>query len=90
MRNADAALYRAKEQGKNQYKVFHSGMNIQSYRTFIMQNDLRKAIEREELTLAYQPRIDEPANHCLNGESDERGSPEVYGGRGLGLYCKTV
>nr|WP_263323113.1 EAL domain-containing protein [Neobacillus sp. Marseille-Q6967] len=58
MRNADAALYRAKEQGKNQYKVYHSGMNIQSYRTFILQNDLRKAIEREELTLVYQPRID--------------------------------
>ncbi|HEY2419923.1 MAG TPA: EAL domain-containing protein, partial [Neobacillus sp.] len=58
MRNADAALYRAKEQGKNSYKVFHSGMNIQSYKTFIMQNDLRKAIEREELALVYQPRID--------------------------------
>jgi diguanylate cyclase (GGDEF)-like protein/PAS domain S-box-containing protein len=58
MRNADAALYRAKEQGKNQYKVFHSGMNIQTYRTFILQNDLRKAIEREELSLVYQPKID--------------------------------
>lgn len=58
MKNADAALYRAKENGKNNYKVFHSGMNIQSYRTFIMQNELRKAIEREEFKLVYQPRID--------------------------------
>ncbi len=58
VRNADAALYRAKEQGKNQYKVFHSGMNIQSYRSFIMQNDLRKAIERDELGLVYQPKIE--------------------------------
>ncbi|MEH7114112.1 EAL domain-containing protein [Neobacillus niacini] len=58
LRNADAALHRAKEQGKNQYKVFHTGMNIQSYRTFIMQNDLRKAIEQEELTLVYQPKVE--------------------------------
>ncbi|MEH7247757.1 EAL domain-containing protein [Neobacillus niacini] len=58
LRNADAALYHAKKQGKNQYKVFHTGMNIQSYRTFIMQNDLRKAIARGELSLVYQPKVD--------------------------------
>jgi diguanylate cyclase (GGDEF)-like protein/PAS domain S-box-containing protein len=57
MKNADAALFRAKEQGKNKYKMYHSGMNIQSYKSFILQNDLRKAIERDELALVYQPRI---------------------------------
>lgn len=57
-KSADAALYRAKEQGKNQYKVYHSGMDIRSYRSFMLQNELRKAIEREEFTLVYQPRVD--------------------------------
>jgi diguanylate cyclase (GGDEF)-like protein/PAS domain S-box-containing protein len=57
MKHADAALYRAKEQGKNKYRVYHTGMNIQSYKNFILQNDLRKAIERDELALVYQPRI---------------------------------
>ncbi|WP_252502103.1 EAL domain-containing protein [Sporosarcina sp. Marseille-Q4943] len=57
IKNADIALYQAKEQGKNKYHVFHTGMNMQSYRSFIMQNDLRKAIERDEFVLVYQPRV---------------------------------
>lgn len=69
MRNADAALYRAKEQGKNRYKVFHSGMNIQSYKTFIMQNDLRKAIERDEFALVYQPRINIESGQVKGAEA---------------------
>ncbi|MBO0959006.1 EAL domain-containing protein [Neobacillus sp. MM2021_6] len=69
MRNGDAALYRAKEQGKNRYKVFHSGMNIKSYKAFILQNDLRKAIEREEFTIVYQPRIDIESGEIRNAEA---------------------
>lgn len=57
LKNADTALYRAKEQGKNKYKVYHSGMNMYSYRTFLMQNDLRKAIDKEEFSIVYQPRV---------------------------------
>lgn len=57
-KNADAALYRSKEQGKNNYQIYHSSINIQAYRNFILQNDLHKAIERNELILHYQPRID--------------------------------
>ena len=69
MKNADAALYRAKEQGKNQYKVFHSGMNLQSYRSFILQNDLRKAIDHNELALVYQPRIDIESGEVSGAEA---------------------
>lgn len=58
IKNAEAALHRAKEQGKNEFKVYHSGMNIESYRKFLMQNELRKAIELNQFSLVYQPRID--------------------------------
>nr|WP_222125477.1 EAL domain-containing protein [Paenibacillus bovis] len=58
MKNANAALYRAKDSGKNTFKVFHSGMNVHSYRSFMLQNDLPKALERSEFTLVYTPRLE--------------------------------
>lgn len=57
IKSCDSALYRAKEMGKNNVKVYHSGMNLQTFKSFILQQDLRKAIERNELFLVYQPRI---------------------------------
>lgn len=69
VKNADAALYRAKEQGKNSFKVFHSGMNIQSFRSFNLQNDLRKALERNEFKLVYQPRINIETSKITSAEA---------------------
>lgn len=69
VKNADAALYRAKEQGKNSFKVFHSGMNIQSYRSFKLQNDLRKALDRNEFKLVYQPRINIESSKITSAEA---------------------
>jgi diguanylate cyclase (GGDEF)-like protein/PAS domain S-box-containing protein len=69
LKHADAALYRAKEQGKNNLKIFHSGMNLNSYRAYVLQNDLRKAISRGELSLHYQPRVDAETRRIKSAEA---------------------
>lgn len=79
IQKADAALNRAKEQGKNKYNVFHSGMNIQSYRSFLLQNDLRKAIENNELFLVYQPKVNIHSGKITSAEALLRWKHPVWG-----------
>ncbi|NIB43033.1 EAL domain-containing protein [Pseudomaricurvus alkylphenolicus] len=56
-RNADLAMYSAKEAGKNQYRLFNQNMTDSSTQRLIVQNDLQTAIERGELEIYYQPKI---------------------------------
>ncbi|MFS0862437.1 EAL domain-containing protein [Fredinandcohnia sp. 179-A 10B2 NHS] len=79
LKNADVALFRAKEQGKNKYKVYHSGMNIQSYRSFLMENDLRYAIERNQLSLVYQPRVNLETGKVTSAEALIRWNHHSWG-----------
>lgn len=58
LRNADAAMYRAKEEGRNGYRFFSSEMNTQALATLTMTNSLGLALERQEFILHYQPRFD--------------------------------
>lgn len=58
MRDADTAMYRAKEQGKSRFKVFNQKMHDQVLRLMEMENDLRRAVDQQELTVAYQPIVD--------------------------------
>jgi Amt family ammonium transporter len=57
MRDADTAMYRAKELGKNRFKVFNRSMHEQALHTLRLESDLRRAIEEQELYLHYQPII---------------------------------
>ena len=58
LKNAETAMYRAKEEGRNNYKLFTEAMNIKVKQKLETENSLRKAIEREEFVLFYQPQID--------------------------------
>jgi EAL domain-containing protein (putative c-di-GMP-specific phosphodiesterase class I) len=58
MKNADIAMYRAKEQGKNNYQFYSAQMNVHTLERLAMESDLRRALERDEFVLHYQPKID--------------------------------
>ncbi|MBP6718167.1 MAG: EAL domain-containing protein [Rhodoferax sp.] len=56
-RCADAAMYRAKHDGRNGYRFFTSEMQSQSERTLAIENGLRKALARQQFSLCYQPQV---------------------------------
>jgi diguanylate cyclase (GGDEF)-like protein/PAS domain S-box-containing protein len=57
IRNADIAMYQAKENGRPSYKFFRPEMNVRAVERQSIEEDLRYALEREEFTLHYQPKI---------------------------------
>jgi len=57
LRDADTAMYRAKAQGKACNEVFDKGMHARAVYLLQMENDLRRALEREELRVYYQPIV---------------------------------
>jgi len=57
LRDADAAMHQAKQQGKSCTVVFDQGMHVQALRLLQVETDLRRAIERQELCVYYQPII---------------------------------
>ena len=57
LRDADTAMYRAKELGKNRFKVFNRSMHVQALNMLRLENDLRRALDANELHLHYQPII---------------------------------
>lgn len=69
LRHADAAMYRVKEEGRNGFHYYESGMNSRAIERLNMETSLWRALEREEFVLMYQPKIDQRSLQVVGVEA---------------------
>lgn len=67
--NAEIAMYRAKERGRNKYEFYTQDMNEKALERLTLENNLRRAIEREEFLLYYQPKINLITGKVIGAEA---------------------
>nr|WP_239094034.1 bifunctional diguanylate cyclase/phosphodiesterase [Bacillus sp. B15-48] len=78
LKNADIAMYQAKQQGKNQYQLYHPSMEKNRFKLFLLKNDLNQALEKEQFFMVYQPRIEPNSTKIVGAEALIRWShPEL-------------
>ena len=69
LKNADIALYKAKQQGRNRYELFTPQMASQAQETLLLETSLRKAFANEEFVVYYQPQVDANSGHIIGMEA---------------------
>jgi len=69
LREADTAMHRAKAAGKGRYEVFDASMHAKAVRIMTLENNLRKALERSEFRLHYQPIVSLENRHLMGFEA---------------------
>ncbi len=69
VRKADIAMYAVKDGGRNGWALYRDDMSDQSADRWAIENDLHRAVERDELVLHYQPKIDVAADRIVGAEA---------------------
>ena len=75
LRNADTAMYRAKENGRGRYVYFEERMNVAALARVNLEKDLRRAIECNEFSLVFQPQLDLATGRMVGAEALLRWNP---------------
>ncbi|MEY4503890.1 MAG: hypothetical protein RL154_182, partial [Pseudomonadota bacterium] len=79
LKNADTAMYKAKESGKNQYKFFKEEMGVISLQRMSIENGLRFAMEKNYFTINYQPKISVKSGEISGAEALLRWNDPILG-----------
>jgi diguanylate cyclase (GGDEF)-like protein len=69
LKNADIAMYRAKEQGRNSFQFYAAEQNVHTVERLTLESGLRRALERGQLVLYYQPQVDTASGRITGFEA---------------------
>jgi two-component system CheB/CheR fusion protein len=79
LKNADTAMYRAKERGRNQYQYFANEMKVHALQRMTLEAGLRDALHRGTLSVAYQPKVSLIDGTVVGGEALARWEDKALG-----------
>jgi diguanylate cyclase (GGDEF)-like protein len=79
LRNADSAMYQAKDEGKNTYQFYTQEMTQKVYERLTLENSLRKALGNQEFILYYQPQVDMSLGKVIGFEALIRWNHPEFG-----------
>ncbi|MQG95274.1 bifunctional diguanylate cyclase/phosphodiesterase [Pseudomonas sp. MN1F] len=79
IRNADAAMYRSKAKGRNRVEAYTRDLTVQASERIAMEHELRRAIERNEMSLSFQPKLSIKTQTLVGAEALIRWSHPTFG-----------